>query len=147
MLCSECGKKSTCKALCSNVNDVLYQNRNYKTTYKNHEVSLGQYAIDKHVVFGPQDSPVEEVLSSNDISNSSLPLIHELVESTFTPKQKTLFQLHFSENMPVSTVAQQLQVSQQTVHQAIYGHPKNGGGIVRKLQKSIQTSHLYQPSA
>ena len=147
MLCSECGKKSTCKTLCPNVKDALNQNRNYKTTYKNHEISLGQYAINKHVVFGPQDSPVEEDLSSNDIHNSSLPLIHELVESTFTPKQKTLFQLHFSQDMPVSTVAKQLNVSQQTVHQAIYGHPQNGGGIIRKLQKSLQISHLNQPSA
>ena len=137
MLCSECGKKSTCKALCSNVKDALDQNRNYKTTYKNHEVSIGQYAINRHFGYDSQDSLYEATESVVDTHKDCLPTIYDIVESDFTPKQKTLFQLHFNQDMPVSTVAIELNVSQQTVHQAIYGHPRNGGGIVRKLQKAL----------
>lgn len=147
MLCSKCGKKSTCKALCSKVKDVLDQNRNYKTTYKNHEVSIGQYAINQHFGYDSQDSFYEETESIVDTHKDCLPAIHDIVDTVFTPKQKKLFQLHFNKDMSVSTIAKQLNVSQQTIHQAIYGHPRNGGGIVRKLQKSLQISQLHQHSA
>ena len=146
MLCSECGKKSTCKALCSNVKDALDQNRNYKTTYRNHEISIGQYALNRHFELDPQDVSFEEQQSILDTYKDCLPAINDIVESAFTPKQRTLFQLHFNQDMPVSTVAKQMNVSQQTVHQAIYGHPRNGGGIIRKLQKSLQASQLNQPT-
>ena len=137
MLCSECGKKSTCKALCSNVKDALDQNRNYKTTYRNHEISIGQYALNRHFELDTHDVSGEELESVLDVQKESLPDIYDIVETNFTPKQKTLFQLHFNQDMSVSTVAKQLNVSQQTVHQAIYGHPRNGGGLIRKLQKSL----------
>ena len=143
MLCSECGKKRTCKALCDEVKDFLNQNRNYKTTYKNHEVSIGQYALNRHYELDPHDTAAEVEQSVIDTNKDCLPAIYDIVETNFTPKQQTLFQLHFSQDMPVSTVAKQMNVSQQTAHQAIYGHPRNGGGIVRKLQKAI--SKFNQP--
>ena len=142
MLCSQCGKKRTCKAICSDTKYALDQNRNYKTTYKNHEISLGQYAVNQHVTYGPQDVSYDEQLTSTDIHIDSLPVIFDIVESTFTQKQKTLFQLHFSQNLAVSIIAKELNVSQQTIHQAIYGHPRNGGGIIRKLQKGLQAANL-----
>lgn len=125
--------------------DLINQNRNYKTTYKNHEVSIGQYALNRHYELDPHDTTAEVEQSIVETYKDCLPAIHDIVETDFTSKQKTLFQLHFNQDMPVSTVAKQLNVSQQTVHQAIYGHPRNGGGIIRKLQKSLP--EFYQPSA
>lgn len=136
MLCADCGKRNKCKSLCDDVRNLQKENKNYKTTYKNHEVTLSEYAIFKYSI----DTSVSDEDRYTNRYSEYLPLINEIVENALTPKQFALFHLHFREAMPVSTIARSRNLSQQTVHQAIYGHPKNGGGIIRKIQKELRGS-------
>jgi predicted DNA-binding protein YlxM (UPF0122 family) len=143
MLCSECDKKINCNSLCNDIERYLKDNRNYKTTYKNQEVSLSDKSILKHCnkIFNNETKHHEPNDSKEKIINL-LPDIHEFVENSFTKKQKIYFQLFFIENKSESTIGKALNVSQQTVYQAIHGHPRNGGGITKKLKKILSSNSL-----
>ena len=53
-----------------------------------------------------------------------------------TKKQTTAIWF-FLEGRSMAAIGKRMGVSAQTIHTSIFGHPKHGGGAVRKIQKTL----------
>jgi len=123
--------------VCKEVETYLKSKRNYKTTYVNKEIGISVVS--------------EKAASLNNWNNGeSQPrtqyhdtwmAVVEVAETCLTVKQFQVFWLYL-EGLSMAAIGRKLGISGQAVKCAIFGHPKHGGGIVKKIQKELALNNL-----
>lgn len=137
MLCPECSLKNECRKPCDDVEAFLKSMRNYKTTYTNKERSLTPFNQDRWMMFS-DESMLPERDHLKPIYMELLPEIKDVILACgLTDRQQEIVQMHYEEGFSMSEIGRQLKISQQAVHQALFGHPKHGGGALRKIRLAI----------
>ena len=133
MLCFKCSlKKGECKEVCDDVLQYLKSKRNYKTTYVNKEIGLS--VVSEKTV--SMDCWKKGKNQSRNQFHETWMLIVQIVETKCTEKQKQIFWMYL-DGLTMAEIGRRLNISGQAVKNAIFGHPKQGGGIVRKIQKHL----------
>ena len=62
--------------------------------------------------------------------------VMDIVSTQLTEKQETTLR-YYLDGQSMSVIGRKMNVSAQTVHSTIFGHPKHGGGAARKIRKVI----------
>jgi len=137
MLCFECPLKAECRETCEDVEAHLESQRDYKTTYKNKERSLTPFDQERSRLFSDESTmPERDHLKS--IYVELIPQIMEIIHSCdLTDRQLEIVLMHWEDGLSTSEIGRQLGISQQSVYQALYGHPKHGGGALRKIRAAV----------
>ena len=135
MLCSTCKLRSSCTRLCDEVEMYLKQSRG-KTTYRNKEVSLTDIHIEEASKIKPDDQ-FNGRFNPYDYWDEIL----IIVEDYFTPKQVVIF-WKFLEGLSMFEIGEDQNASKQAINYVIFGHPKNGGGIIQKIKKRLISGKL-----
>ena len=144
-LCQKCSLKNECRKPCDDVETYLKAKRNYKTTYTSKEVSLTAFAEGKSMVW---DNANELFIGSKMLQPECynlIPMVWELIDGLpLTSRQRQIIGL-YRRGINMAAIGRQLCISRQAVNQALFGHPKEGGGIVRKIQKAIVHDEELRP--
>jgi FixJ family two-component response regulator len=67
-------------------------------------------------------------------------ILHTLIQTRLTSKQRRILEMYFFESLNEQTIASQLGISQQVVSKHLFGVIRDGkkvGGAVKKLQKIL----------
>jgi len=133
MLCQSCFFKKSCDHLCRATESYLRSKRNYKTTYVNKEIGISEVSLKK-------GSYGEWVLSKKNRdckdSHETWMRVVGIIESGLTKKQHSIIWM-FLDGVSMAAIGRKLDISGQAVKYAIFGHPKHGGGIVKRIQKEL----------
>ena len=145
MLCQECSLKSECERTCEDVEAYLKSKRNYKTTYTGKEVSLWAFPEGASEFWNQSRDPF---VSTKFLRKEYYPLISAIRELlpnlAITDRQREIIDLYLNNGLSMAAVGRRLGISQQAVSFAIFGHPVQGGGIVRKVKKAIATDERFE---
>ena len=138
MLCSKCSKKTSCKELCEPVELELRNRSNEKSTYKNKEEALSDlamenYCFERYFRIGKTKERNGNIENTN-ISKKEWMDIRLIIETKLTPKQRDNT-ISFLDGHSLGSIGRRNGISEQAVWYSIFGHPKQGGGAVRKIQK------------
>ncbi|MBT4734320.1 MAG: hypothetical protein HOO10_04865 [Candidatus Marinimicrobia bacterium] len=133
-LCFNCSLKKECNTSCDRVESYLKEKRNYKTTYVNKEVGISDIVIS-------MESKRRQNSNSQRKSTSTyhkrwMMVMNVITSKRLTKKQTTAIWF-FLEGRSMAAIGKRMGVSAQTIHTSIFGHPKHGGGAVRKIQKTL----------
>lgn len=147
MLCQKCSLKKECRQTCIKVESYLDKNRNYKITYKNKEVGLVEYKLEQQSLSDYTDwRRSKNILIESSIlenpDNDNMRKIKEAASRCLTPKQEKIYRMYVS-GISISEIGRRLGITGQAVSYAVNGHPKHGGGFIRKIQKELG---LYKTS-
>jgi DNA-directed RNA polymerase specialized sigma subunit len=123
--------------MCAEMEDYLKSKRNYKTTYTNKEVSLTPYDQETTKMFAE-----ERYLPERDALKPEyyelIPIVKDLIPTCgLTDRQQEVMQLFAEEHLSTAEIGRRLGIAQQAVYQTIYGHPKHGGGALRKIKAAV----------
>jgi len=132
MLCQTCSLKNECERVCKDVESYLKSKRNYKTTYVNKEIGIS--AVSEKAA--SLDSWVNSESESHNEFHETWMAVVKVAETKLTAKQHQVFWMYL-EGMAMAEIGRQLGTSGQAINYAIFGHPVQGGGIVRKMQKLL----------
>lgn len=75
-----------------------------------------------------------------DFYQAVSPVVHTLIDSTLTGRQREVLRLYYFDGKTQEDIADQLAVSQSTVSRHLFGTVREGkrvGGAIRKLQKAL----------
>ena len=138
MLCSICTKRSSCTEICESVELELKNRDNGKLTYKNKEEGLSDmtyenYCFERYFRIGRTKKRNVNIQNTN-ISKEEWMVIRNIIETKLTPKQRDNTIL-FLDGHSLGSIGRKNGISEQAVWYSIFGHPKQGGGAVRKIQK------------
>ncbi len=138
MLCPKCSKYTSCKEPCESVELELKKRRNGKLTYKNKEEALSDmamegYCYERYLQIGrtkERNGNIKNTRISQDVWMD----IRNIIETKLTPKQRDNTIL-FLDGHSMESIGRKSGTSGQAVWYSIFGHPKHGGGTVKKIQK------------
>lgn len=138
MLCTTCSKKPSCKELCESVELELRKRCNGKSTYQNKEEGLSDmamegYCFEQYLQIGrtkERNGNIKNTRISQDVWMD----IRNIIETKLTPKQKDNT-IMYLDGHSMGSIGRKNGTSGQAVRDSIFGHPKQGGGVVRKIQK------------
>jgi len=138
MLCSKCSKRTSCKELCEAVELELRKRCNGKSTYKNKEIGISEVTI-KENSFDRYHQTNHRIRRNGYITNTTISHevwmdVRNIIETKLTKKQKDNTIL-FLDGHSMESIGRKTGTSGQAVRDSIFGHPKQGGGAVRKIQK------------
>ena len=144
MLCQECSLKSECREPCADVEAYLKSTRNYKTTYTSKEVSLSEFPEGSSKVWDQSQDPFKRTKFLKKDYYALIPMIRELLPDLGTTKrQREIIDLYYNNGLSMAEVGRRLGISRQAVNSAIFGHPTQGGGIVRKIQTAVSVDERF----
>jgi len=128
--------KKECSTTCDRLEDYLKTNSSHKTTYRNKEIGLSIVSMDKKDFTEWQRN--ERISSENQVEkkHAQWMLLWKIMSNDLTSKQKIAI-WHYLENGSMAETGRKMGVSAQTVHSTIFGHPRHGGGAVRKIKKVL----------
>jgi len=132
MLCQKCSFKNQCEQLCEKVETYLKSKRNYKTTYVNKEIGISEVS-EKIASLNNWSDGISQ--SRNQHHETWMAIVH-VADTKLTEKQRQIFWLYL-DGLSMADIGRQLGTSGQAVNYTIFGHPVQGGGIVRKIQKLL----------
>ena len=143
MLCSKCSKRTSCTELCESVELELKKRRNGTLTYKNKEEHLSDmtmegYCFERYLQIGRIKERNGNIENTN-ISKEKWMDIRNVIETKLTPKQRDNT-ISFLDGHSMESIGSKNGTSGQAVRDSIFGHPKQGGGAVRKIQRSMRSS-------
>ncbi len=145
MLCQECSLKNECERTCADVEAYLKSKRNYKTTYTGKEVSLWAFPEGASEFWSQSRDPFVSTKFLRKEYYALIPAIRELLPNLgITDRQREIIDLYLNNGLSMAAVGRRLGISQQAVSFAIFGHPVQGGGIVRKVKKAIATDERFE---
>ena len=144
MQCSECKKRPSCKELCESVEIELRKRCNGKSTYKNKEVSISEVTV-KESSFDSYLQRNERTKRNGYIKNTTISHevwmdIMNIIETKLTDKQKENT-ISYLDGNSAASIGRQNGTSGRAVRYSIFGHPKQGGGVVRKIQAALEILH------
>ena len=82
----------------------------------------------------------DEEQSARTIPPEIISLLHTLIRTRLTDRQRHILEMYFFEGQNEQTIASQLGISQQVVSKHLFGVIRDGkkvGGAVKKLQKIL----------
>jgi len=118
--------------VCEDVESYLKSKRNYKTTYVNKEIGLSAVSEEAASRANRNNS---ESQCRNEYHDKWMAVV-KVAETKLTAKQRQVFWM-FLGGMSMAEISRQLGTSGQAINYTIFGHPVQGGGIVRKMQKLL----------
>ena len=133
MLCQTCSFKKSCGHLCKPVDSYLKSKRNYKTTHVNKEIGISEVSL-KHGSFNAWMSSKKN--RDRHQFHIQWMKIVKVIDTKLTDRQHEIIWV-FLDGLPMREIGRRLGISGQAVNYTIFGHPKHGGGIVRKIQKLL----------
>ena len=123
--------------MCEDVKEYLKSKRNYKTTYKNKEVSQTPFDQETTKMFEDRDCIPERGALKPEYYEL-IPIVKDLILTCgLTDRQQEVVQLYLEGQLSTAEIGRRLGITQQAVYQTIYGHPKHRGGAVRKIQTAV----------
>ena len=142
MHCQECSLKSECKETCEDLEAYLKSKRNYKTT--NNEVSLDTFPEGNSTVWDQSNDPFETTEFLRKKYSALAPAIRNVLPNlATTDRQREIIGHYLIDGLSMAEVGRRVGISRQAVNSAIFGHPTQGGGIVRKIQKAIAADERF----
>ena len=141
MQCSECKKRTSCKELCKSVERELRKRCNGKSTYKNKEIGISEVTVkensfDRYLQRNGRKVRIGYVKNTT-ISHEVWMDIMTIIETKLTDKQKENT-ISYLDGNSAEWIGRQNGTSGRAVRYSIFGHPKQGGGAVRKIQTSLE---------
>ena len=138
MLCSTCSKRTSCKEICDSVELELKNRCNGNSAYKNKEEALSDmtmesYCFERYLQIGRTKERNVNIENTN-VSKKDWMDIRNIIATNLTPKQRDNTIL-FLDGHSLGSIGRRNGISEQAVWYSIFGHPKQGGGAVRKIQK------------
>ena len=138
MLCTTCSKRINCKELCDKVESHLNNKNKVKSSYKNKEESLSDmamesYCFERYLQIGRTKDRNVNIKNTN-VSKKEWMDIRNIIETKLTKKQKDNT-IMYLDCHSMGSIGRKNGISEQAVWYSIFGHPKQGGGAVRKIQK------------
>ncbi len=133
MLCQSCSLKTDCSISCETLNAHLRRKQNYKTTHVNKEVGLSEVSL-KH---GSYDKWMRSKKNRDQHQfHKTWMKVVRVIETKLTPKQHTIIWMYL-DGMSMAEIGRRLKISGQAVNYAIFGHPKQGGGIAKRIRMEL----------
>ncbi len=136
-LCQKCRVKGMCREECAALEAYLKSKRGYKTTDTSKHVSLWEFIEGKSWVW---DEANELFIGSKMLKSKYYnlsPNLMKLIDGLpLTNRQRQIIDL-YRRGIDMASIGRQLGISRQAVNQALFGHPKQGGGVVKKIQMAI----------
>ncbi len=143
MLCSTCSKRTSCKEICEEVESFLKKKKNYKLTYRKKEIAICEMAEDnkcfERYLRTYRKKERNGCIKNTTISHEVWMDIRNIIETKLTPKQRDNT-ISFLDGHSMESIGSKNGTSGQAVRDSIFGHPKQGGGAVRKIQRSMRSS-------
>jgi len=141
MLCSKCNKRTSCTELCESVERELRKRCNAKATRKNKEevmsdMVMENYCFERYSQIGrtkERNGNIQNTRISQDVWMD----IRTIIETKLTDKQKENT-ISYLEGNSAASIGRQNGTSGRAVRYSIFGHPKHGGGAVRKIQGALE---------
>jgi len=138
MLCSTCSKRTSCKEICELVEIELRKRCNGNSTYKNKEIGISEVTLkensfDRYLQRNGRKTRVGYIQNTT-ISHEVWMDLRNIIETKLTVKQKSNI-IMYLEGHSMESIGRKNGTSGQAVRESIFGHPINGGGAVRKIQK------------
>ncbi len=138
MLCQKCSFRSECKKPCSEVEEYLKTKLNHTTTESENHVSLWVFPEGNSKVWDYANSPIVSTQMLKGQYYSLKQEISTLIESLkLTNRQHQIIDFYYFQGIDMVSIGSQLGISRQAVNQALFGHPIQGGGIVKKIRKAV----------
>ena len=139
MQCSECKERPRCKELCKPVELELRKRCNAKATRKNKEevmsdMVMENYCFERYLQIGRTKERNVNIKNTR-ISQDVWMDIRTIIETKLTPKQKDNT-IMYLDGHSMGSIGRHNGTSGQAVRDSIFGHSKQGGGAVRKIQKA-----------
>ena len=141
MLCSKCSKRTSCKELCDKVESFLKKNKNYKSTYRKKEIAICEMKEEEDSYYrcleANHDIARNGYVKNTTISHEVWMDVRAIIETKLTVKQKDNI-IMYLDGHSMESIGRKNGTSGQAVRDSIFGHPKQGGGAVRKIQKHYE---------
>ena len=131
--CQNCSLKSKCEQVCKEVESYLKSMQNYKTTYVNKEIGVSEVSMEQSS-YQKWKRPTRNRDRNHD--HKTWMTIINIVQTKLTKKQRQIVWMYL-EGLSMAEIGRRQNISGQAVRYALFGHPKQGGGIVRKIQKLL----------
>jgi len=141
MQCSECKKRTSCKELCEAVELELRKRCNGKSTYKNKEIGISEvtvkeFSFDRYLQRNGRNEK-NGYIKNTSISHEVWMDIMTIIETKLTDKQKENT-ISYLDGNSAASIGRQNGTSGRAVRYSIFGHPKQGGGAVRKIKTALE---------
>ena len=138
MQCSECRKRPSCKELCKSVELELRKRCNGKSTYKNKEIGISEVTVkensfDRYLRRNEKHGYIKNTTISHEVWMD----IMTIIETKLTDKQKENT-ISYLDGNSAEWIGRQNGTSGRAVRYSVFGHPKQGGGAVRKIQTALE---------
>lgn len=141
MQCSECKKRPSCKELCKSVEQGLRKRCNGKSTYKNKEIAISEMTVEENSFdrYMQRNGRREKngCIKNTTISHKVWMNIVNIIETKLTDKQKENT-ISYLDGNSAESIGRKNGTSGRAVNYSIFGHPKQGGGAVRKIQVALE---------